>query len=222
MKLLRALLDTIAPNQCLVCEQEGSLLCDWCSIDAFETVPSRCAFCQRATPDCAVCDRCRRETPLRQVWVGTVYKDTAKELVRHMKFRPDRSACEVIAHYLDQTLPYFQKDVIISSVPTARVRVRQRGFDHAELIAREFAQMRELRFERLLTRIGSSRQVGSEKKQRRQQIQGAYEANKSVSHNTVILIDDIMTTGVTLNEAARTLKKAGVKQVHAAVFAQTI
>lgn len=220
MKLLEKLLNTVAPNQCLVCDQEGSLLCEWCLPDVFEAVPSRCAFCIRKTDHSAVCAKCVRQTPLRQVWVSTIYKDVAKKLVQHMKFHPDRSACLTIARWLDETMPYFS-DVTISFVPSARTRVRQRGFDHAALIAQEFAALRQLPCEKLLERQGSLRQVGSEKKQRIQQVLGAYRA-VGTPPASVILIDDIMTTGATLSEAARTLKKAGARNVNALIFAQTI
>lgn len=215
-----SLLDVIAPNQCLVCSEEGSLLCAWCLPNAFELVPSRCAFCLRVSEHSSVCKRCSRSTPLRQVWVGTVYKEVAKDLVQHMKFHPDRSACKLIAGWLDETAPYLS-DATISFVPTARTRVRQRGFDHAERIAREFAVLHQLPFQKLLERQGSSRQVGSEKKQRAEQVKGQYRASGAMP-KSVIVIDDIMTTGATLSEAARVLKKAGVQDVNALVFAQTI
>ncbi len=221
MKILDRALNLIAPNNCLGCEREGSIVCDWCLPDIFDAVPSRCAFCQAQTRDFQVCAFCKPKTPLRQIWVSTIYKDSAKQLVRHMKFNPDRSACVVIASWLDQTSPYFE-DVTITFVPTARSRVRTRGFDHAELIAKEFAQIRNLPCKALLTRAGNTRQVTSERKKRIQQVQGAYLPVSNHMPKRVILIDDIMTTGATLNEAARTLKQAGAKKVDACAFAQTI
>ncbi len=195
-------------------------MCDWCFPDAFEPVPSRCAFCLRVSEHSAVCQRCCKQTPLRQVWVGTVYKGVAKDLVKHMKFHPDRTACTIIARQLDEIAPHLA-NTVVSYVPTARVRVRQRGFDHAELIAREFARLRQLPCKKLVQRQGSLRQVGSEKKQRVEQVSGVYQSIGR-SPTSVVLVDDIMTTGATLSEVARTLKKSGARQVCAMAFAQTI
>jgi ComF family protein len=223
MPILKNILNIIAPNQCLVCEKEGSLLCAWCLPDAFEPVPSRCFRCYKLTSNAQTCKACRKITPVQQVWVSTIYKGIAKKMVQHMKFNPDRSSCDLIAEWLDTTLPYFE-DVIISYVPTSPQRVRQRGFDHSRGIAKSLAEKRNLPFASLLIRQGKTRQVGSERKVRIEQIKGAYQIKnaKKCKGRHILLVDDIVTTGATISEAARTLKRSGAKSVGASVFAQTI
>lgn len=219
--LLEKLLTAIAPVDCLRCGHEGNILCITCLPAAFDVVPSRCFSCFRATTNSQVCPKCRKQTALRHVWVGTVYAGVAKQVVHQLKFAPDRTAAYLIARWLDEVLSFIDTDVV-TFVPTAQVRVRQRGFDQAKIIARQFAHHRQLPFDTLLLRHGSSRQVGSEKKARQQQIRGAYTAKKQLSGQRVLLLDDILTTGATLSEAARTLKQNGATVVNAAVFAQSI
>lgn len=112
-------------------------------------------------------------------------------------------------------------DTIITYVPTATSRVRIRGYDQTKLIAEEFARIRGLSCRRLLVRIGQARQVRSTRAQRAAQAAGNYIAVPGTTlDGTVVLIDDIITTGATLGSAAKVLKKVGVKHVLGAVFAQ--
>ncbi len=220
--ILEKLLDIIAPNNCLVCEQENGAICLWCLPDAFPPVPDRCFRCMSVNDNSEVCQKCRKKVTLEHVWCATIYKDHAQELIQHMKFNPDRSACYIIARWLDESMPYFE-GVVITYVPTAPTRVRQRGFDHAKLIAKEFARLRGLSYKSLLSRVGALRQVGSKKQERLEQAKGAYRliSTKNIPKH-VVVIDDIVTTGASLNEVARTLKKGGVKAVDGLVFAQTV
>ncbi len=197
------------------------MLCPDCQPKVFDIVPSRCFLCKQMTDNYRVCRSCRKATPLDHVWVGTVYSGLAKGLVHSMKFAPDRTASTIIANWLDEVLSYIEADVV-SFVPTAPTRVRQRGFDHAQIIAKQFAKRRAMPAERLLVRHGNSRQVGAERIARQKQIAGAYTPKKQLHGERVLIIDDITTTGATLAEAARTLKKNGAQSVSAIIFAQTV
>ncbi len=219
--ILEKLLTIFAPTNCIRCNKEGKAICDECLPGIFDIVPSRCFLCKQITNNYQVCRTCRKTVPLHSVWVGTAYSGYAKQIVHEMKFTPDRTAGYIITRWLDEAMSYIDADVI-TYVPTAQNRVRQRGFDQSRIMAREFARRRGLPLEQLLLRHGNSRQVGSDKKARTQQIAGAYTAKRSLQGENVLIVDDITTTGATLAEAARTLKKNGARSVSAVVFAQTI
>lgn len=219
--MLEKLLNTFAPSQCLGCHREGSVLCASCLPSVFETMPSCCFACKKLTDNSRVCQSCRKNFPLGSVWVGTAYRGVAKQAIHELKFTPDRTTANLLATWLSETLSFIDADVV-TFVPTARVRVRQRGYDHAQLLAKEFAHQRDLPMQQLLARHGVTRQVGSERKHRQKQMVGAYTAKQNLRGERVVIIDDIVTTGATLKETARVLKKAGAKQVDAIVFAQTI
>lgn len=213
----------IAPYSCMICADEGQLLCNRCSLDAFDTVPSRCFNCFSQTDSFATCSKCSPSTPLKRVWVASVYKDLTKKLVHKMKLNSCRQACSVVATRLEEIAPYYDKSVVITYVPTSTKRVRERGFDHARLIAKTFAKKRGLQTRNLLLRTTHQKQAGTDKKTRLQQAKGSYQAiTPSISIDRVVLIDDIITTGATLSEATRVLKKAGVKNIESLVFAQPI
>lgn len=218
---LEKLLNTFVPVDCLCCGVEGSSLCDACLPAAFDIIPSRCFLCKQVTDNYQVCKKCRKTTPLAHVYVGTAYSGLAKQLVYELKFRPDRTSGYAIAVWLNEVMSHINADVV-TYVPTAQTRVRQRGFDHAKIIAEQFTRLREIPFQQLLVRHGNTRQVGAEKKARVEQIAGAYTTKKKLHGERVLLVDDITTTGATLSEAARTLKKNGALSVSAVVFAQAI
>lgn len=220
MALVDSLLSLLAPHRCLACGSEGSLLCAWCKPEACVIVPSRCYSCAAVTKDFATCHKCRRSSPLKHVWVASEYEGIPKQLIHDLKFANARAASAPIADLMMSVLPYFS-DLVVVHVPTATSRRRRRGYDQAELLAKRLSRQLNLKHMTLLTRLGHSRQVGANRAQRKQQLVNSYAViTKNVSGMNILLIDDIMTTGATLESAARTLHKAGAKSVSAAVFAQ--
>lgn len=214
----------IAPYQCLICGEDGRLLCDWCKVDALMPVPARCYRCQAQSPDSATCRKCRRHSQLSNVWPCTYHDELPKRLIYKLKFERAREASKVISDLIDARLPYLSEDILVTHVPTAASRRRQRGYDHAELIARCLAKQRKLEFATLLARLGHSRQVGSSRQLRQSQLKNAFRIRRPnlISKRKILLVDDVVTTGATLEAAARTLKQAGAAKVYAATFTQKL
>ncbi len=175
------------------------------------------------TRDFEVCPSCRKAVRLKRVYVALEYKGIAKELVYSLKFEGKRQAAEIIAKVMHGLLPLYSSDTIVVSVPTARSRVRQRGFDQTALIARCLAREQKLKFVPALLRHGAARQVGASKKLRQSQVGGLYalRPNVNLQGKEILLVDDVVTTGATLAEVTRVLKQAGAKSVSCAAFAYT-
>lgn len=223
--LLDRLISLLAPHNCVSCGAEGSLLCEWCSEGLLASLPPRCYRCQALTQDSATCKKCRRHSDLRYVWVGGEYAGAAKVLVHKLKFQRTRASATVIARLMDETLPYIPRDVVIAYAPTATSRRRRRGYDQAELIARALARRRNMTFKTLLYRRGHSRQVGADKQTRQTQLAQAFYPNPAIQldkDTKVLLIDDIVTSGATLEAAAHVLKQSGAATIYAAAFAQKL
>jgi len=222
MALLDLVLSVVAPHDCLVCGLEGRLVCGWCAPDAFPDLPSRCYRCKQITSDFAVCESCCRITSLRHVWIRTDYDTTAKELMRIYKYERVSSAHKTITEAMDEILPYLPVDTIIIPIPTATSRVRQRGYDQAELLARSLARQRSLLWVRAVTRLTQSRQVGADRHQRLSQLKNAFMVTKPlvIKNANILLVDDVVTTGATIEAMAATLKQAGAKSITAIAFAQ--
>lgn len=218
--MLSLFLNVIAPDDCIQCGIEGSTLCGWCRLD-IEQLPSRCFKCHAQTTDFNTCKLCRRATGLNRVVVCHEYKDTSKSLVTALKFESKREAVKPIAETMNEQIPYLPNVQLITCVPTASQRVRQRGFDHMILIAKELGRLRGLPYSTLLRRKNNSRQVGSTRNERLKNAQSAYttKPNAEISGKEILLIDDVVTTGATLSACVKELKRGGARRVHTAVFA---
>lgn len=143
----------------------------------------------------------------------------AKQLLHGYKFERARSACIPIAQHLAAILPYMSRNTVVTCVPTDTRRMRARGYDHAGLVARELARELRLPYQRLVTRVTHTRQVGASRAMRLKQLQGAFLVVGSVPQN-VLVVDDVVTTGATLEAVAAVLRTAGARHVDAAVFTQ--
>lgn len=222
MQLLERLLSVMAPHRCLGCGDENTLLCAWCLPDAFAPLPSRCYGCQKTTTDNATCVNCRRHSPIKRLWATTGYKGLAHKLLHAYKFERASAGAEIIATAISDVLPFIPHDTIIVPVPTATSRVRQRGYDHAELIARHVAGNKGLTLIKAAARTTQSRQVGADRHLRKTQLRGAFIIVRPnlVKGANIIMIDDVVTTGGSLEALAAELKTAGAKTISAAVFAQ--
>ncbi len=222
MPLLEKIMSVVAPHDCLICGHESKLVCDWCAHDAFPVLPSRCFRCKQITSDFAVCDKDKKHTRLRNVWVRTGYDGTAKQILQVYKFERARSAASVIAQAMDEALPYLDSKTLVVPVPTATSRVRERGYDQALLLAREIARSRRLAWSRAVTRVSQTRQVGSSRQKRIAQLKNSFLVVQPdmVKGQDVLLVDDVVTTGATLEAVTLALRQAGAKSVRALVFAQ--
>lgn len=166
--------------------------------------------------------KCRKTSKLGYVWVGSEYVNLAETLVKKLKFENVRAASGSMAEHLIRVLPELPDNIIITHVPTATSRVRQRGYDQAQLLARDLARNTGKPDMRLLARSGQTRQVGTKRTQRIRQVEQAFRVRYPtlVRGAHIILVDDVLTTGATLENAAKTLKATGAKKVDAIVFAQ--
>lgn len=208
----------IAPHLCLGCRSEGSLLCAEC-VDTLLPLPVLCYICQRKARR-PICSRCQNHTPLDELIVGTVYGNIAEELVHRFKFGRASAAAPIIARLMAQKFTDIPPGTVVTYAPTAAKRARVRGYDQSKLIASQLAKELRLPFRPLLVRTGNTRQVGANKQQRKEQVEDAFTARPAAAKcKRVILVDDVITTGATMEASAAALRRAGVECVTGAAFA---
>lgn len=219
---MEKLISGIAPHMCLFCGLEGDLVCGWCLPELAPPIPSRCYRCYKLTDNSRLCRSCRRHSQLRHVWVATLYEGRAKALVHGFKFERKQAAAVILGNEMSQTLPYLDPATLVTYVPTASSRVRMRGYDHAQLLARAVARNTSLAYVSAVSRLGHARQVGARRSQRLEQLREAFKVHRPelVANKKILLVDDLVTTGGSLESVAACLRQAGAKQIDAVVFAQ--
>jgi len=224
MSFAEFLVSTVAPHTCVGCGREGRLLCADCAGDLRPAV-GRCYRCHRVADSGKTCAGCSAQTGLARVRPLVLYERNAKDLVWRLKFERARAGAAEIGRLLAPLLvdEYGQSSAaILAHVPTATSRVRRRGYDQAALIVKTLARESGLPYASLLLRAGQQRQVGGSREKRRAQIKDAFRVRnpQKIQGAHIILVDDVITTGATLEAATATLKAAGAKKVEAIVFAQ--
>jgi ComF family protein len=217
MNPIERILSFIAPHLCLVCGSEGVLLCSACATH-LPTIPKRCYACHKAQANWRVCPG--HGLPLAHVRTCASYDGTVKQLVGRLKFERARSAATTIA----QIMAAMHADIgphIITHVPTATTRVRQRGYDQAALIARALARELRMPYLPLLARTSQHRQLGQSRLTRKTAMEGLFRVTSPLARSSlpILLVDDVMTTGASIEAAAKALRARGATTVDAITFA---
>lgn len=218
--LVERLTSLIAPADCVVCATEGGYLCTTCRAKVVRKRPT-CHRCNKISDGHRTCPACRRHTQLAGAIVAAHYDGAVKELITKLKYEQAAAVAEVLAQLLAPLLSSPDFD-LITWVPGVPSRYRHRGYHQAELIARKLAAHTGLPTTALLARLETGSQVGLRRSERLEQVKGTFLARrpKLITGQRVLVVDDVLTTGATLSEAASVLKSAGAKTVWAAVAAK--
>ena len=166
-----------------------------------------------------ICDGCT--TSYSRAWLVGERTDTLQGIIDALKFERVMDAADSLASLLDMRLPVLPESVIVVPVPTSSSHIRQRGYDHSQLIAKKFAKSRGLKMEQPLRRVALTVQRGKSKKERFEQASMTYHADRMVdSSSTYLLLDDVVTTNATFRYCAAALMDAGAQDVWVAAIAR--
>lgn len=208
----------LAPSKCYGCGREGRVLCADC-VRIARLDYQQCYSCGTTTTDGAACEACAVGRDLRGVTVGAHYGQAVKKLVLDLKFHRLRSAAEAGASVLVAAMPALDIDVV-TCVPIAPARYHERGYNQSELIARQVARQLALPYRSLLARRGAGHQLGLDRSGRLAQIRDEFYSISRLDGQRVLVVDDVVTTGATLEECAVMLTEAGASTVWGAAVAR--
>ena len=233
-KINNLILDTLFPKKCLLCEKEGFWLCEKCLPKIPLFIFQICPVCERSiTQNGKPCKRCHRETdwPINNFLVATSYQLPEISLAIHYyKYRFIEDLAEPLGKILLRSFRQFELKIpdIIVPVPLHPRRLRWRGFNQAELLANYLSENLTPNFiipvEKNIFRQRYTAPQMKVKKyaERKTNIQGAFQIspNSLVKNKTILLIDDVATTGSTLLECAKVLKAQSAKKIYSLVIAR--
>ena len=190
-------------QRCEACGDIARVLCTTCRTQLFAMAQPEC--------DAAV--------------VAVAYEGIARRLILNLKYHNRRQIVSVLVELLAQRIMQRAPNIaticdVVTWAPTSTARVRRRGLDQAELLARRLARVLDVPCRQLLIKTSTNVQTGASREER---LRGSvFSARKLGVNSHVIVVDDVVTTGTTLRCAADALRKAGARQVTCVAVASAV
>lgn len=215
----------LLPPVCLLCNAPGAAgrdLCAGCAADLPDPAPA-CPVCGDAVPVSLICGECRRRPP---PFVSTTaalrYAEPADRLVIDLKFRGRLPAARLLGALLHDVVADIELPEVLLPVPLHPARLRERGFNQALELTRPLARRldRPLLIDAVRRIRATPPQTGIDRRARRRNIRNAFALTRSLPWRHVAIVDDVMTTGSTVAELARLLRRNGVDRVQVWVAAR--
>jgi ComF family protein len=207
-------------GSCFVCRGAArALLCAQCAAELPRLERPLCPRCALESPGGALCGRCLAESPAYDATQAALaYDFPADALVHALKFRGELALAPLLAGLLADKVRGERVDHVVP-VPLSAARLRRRGYNQAVEIARHLGKVDIGLCERMRD---APPQMELPYAERQRNVRGAFRCTRTLIGAKVAVVDDVMTTGATLDEMARTLKAAGAVQVVNWVIARTL
>ena len=235
--------DILFPPECLFCRRADAWVCRYCFKKIKFNATPYCLGCKQINDYGEFCSNCQPNYYLEGIFIAGNYEDPIlSQLIKKLKYQFLKTLSQPLGDFLNLYLqnqiclnpllnrsPYLNPKLKISAnkilvvpVPLHKKRYRWRGFNQAELLARvvatNFGWKLNLDLQRL---IYKTPQVKLNERERRQNVEQAFVwKGQNLNGRQILLVDDVTTTGATLNDAGRALKAAGAEQVWGLVVAK--
>ena len=216
-KLKSFLLNTIYPLKCIGCQKSEVLICPKC----FQKLISLAN------------QPIRQETSyLEKIIIALNYKEhIVKKIIKSFKYPPYiESLKKILSSFLIIAIKKFPDDIsylrknnfVLASIPLSKLKLAKRGFNQSDLIATELSQKLSLKYQpELLKKIKDTEsQTSLNAQERKINIKNIFRFSGNKCPSNIILVDDIYTTGATLEAASHVLRQAGAKKIWAFILAQ--
>ncbi len=217
---------TLLPQACILCGASSGnhAACPACIADLPLHQHSACPVCALPTPQAEICGNCLQHPPFFDATISAFdYAFPADTLLRALKYRGHLQIAELVARCLAQKLIARSTPDLIIPMPLHPRRLQERGFNQAVEIARSLARILKtpLATDIALRVRVTSRQAGLPLNKRKRNIRGAFASAQELSGKRIAVVDDVMTSGASLDELAKTLKAAGAASVECWIAART-
>lgn len=214
------LLNIIFPPKCVFCNSAGRIFCNSCLNETKILKEQRCIVCDTYSKNGITHERClSKEVPLESISLFE-YTGYVRECIRISKYSKKLFMClKVLCEYglANSKIPRtYYKGFCVVPIPVSKIKYKQRGFNHADIIAYCVGRYFGLKVisEVLMRGKDTKAQYEKSRKERFENLEGAFYVNKKLAQGKkILLVDDVCTTGATLLEASKVLSVEGAVDV---------
>ncbi|MBI4180858.1 MAG: ComF family protein [Chloroflexi bacterium] len=228
VKLGGMALDILFPKRCVGCGREGDFICDSCRSSLTRVIPPLCPVCGKPQSSVILCSSCVREQArINGIRSPFRFDGVMRQAIHQLKYRNLRALAAPLAQLLnDYLMTNPVPGEVLVPVPLYRKRLRERGYNQSSLLARELGKLTSLPVvDDCLTRVrhttpqARTASVG----ERKSNVANAFSCvDNRLRDKRILLIDDVSTSGATLDACAAGLKAGGAASVWALVLAREI
>jgi ComF family protein len=225
--LLRSLPALLFPDRCAACDTLGDApFCASCA-ETLMPVPAGCPLCGEPGDEALLpalrprrCARCRAAPPpYARAEAPYLLGGALADAVHRFKYEGREELARGLSALVLACDP--PRADVVAPIPLHARRLRQRGYDQAALLASEAGRRWKIAVCPVLRRVRPTpQQVGSDRRRREENVRGAFRALPAAANRRICLVDDVLTTGATAAEAARTLLSAGAIRVEIRTLAR--
>lgn len=219
-------IDWVLPPTCPGCGIEGELICDDCESKIERIVGRTCKYCGQSVTGSLICGVCRQENHSFDAYRGYgYYTGVLRDAILRLKYGNDIGIARHLASYLENVVLSTDWDFdIVVPIPLSPNKLEERSYNQASRLAKPLAASLDKPFKpETLSRIReTSSQVGLDKQSRLENVRDAFRADSRLAKGySFLLVDDVYTTGATLESAASELKISGATRVYALTLAKS-
>ena len=243
LSFLKTLAKFIFPDKCLICNSKiniapNFLLCHYCLKSIRIIKDPTCPCCGFPFPSDNIllynqnyrCGLCRKDEPILNKTISIFYYEIKlREAIHKFKYHKNLSLGKVLAELMISNIPgkmSFSKFDCIIPVPLHKKKLKERGFNQSLILSKKIGQYFNLPvvYDNLKRIRYTEAQTNLSHAKRKKNVKNAFSLRNpnNLKNKDILLIDDIYTTGSTINECAKTLKKAGVNKIFALTLARVV
>ena len=217
-KMLAAILNLIFPKKCVNCSKAGEFLCTACIEKITWHEEAKCLMCGGRAIGGYTHPRCLGNWSLDRSILLAYHRGPIRKLIHSLKYRKLSSEAGFVARLMAERLEKGELEgFVVAAVPLYFAREMARGFNQAEALGRELAKNLSLpyRGDWWYRTRGTETQTELDKKDRSKNVQHAFRiySRDGLKGAKVLLVDDVITTGATVRECAKVLKRSGAREV---------
>lgn len=235
IKFKNKILDILFPHACQLCEThiDQAGLCNNCWIKIEFIGNNRCYICGmpliQVRSHKELCGICILNKPAYdRAFSVFVYNEHSKDLIHKLKYNDKTYLTEIFADWFLRIIPEINDQIdYVIAVPIHKIKLLKRGYNQASLLARKLSAKTKLYYlpNCLEKTINTISQSGLRKQDRAKNIKKSFKINESlidkIKGKNLLLIDDVLTTGATINACSRILKKNGVNKIYVLTVGRT-